>query len=104
MNTPNLQDENEYEVALKAEGHLLILMQEHTVYHFDVNPRFLHGALDRFAQFFVAPLCKVDSLEREVEAVENEFTCALQDDYCRALQMLSHTVSTNMRRVLLCLC
>lgn len=49
-------------------------MQEYTNYHFDVRPDALHGALDRFAQFFVAPLCKTDALEREVQAVDNEFS------------------------------
>lgn len=62
-----------------------------------MNPKFLHGALDRFAQFFVAPLCKEDSLEREVEAVENEFTCCLQDDYCRGYELMCHTVSAHLR-------
>lgn len=47
--------------------------QELTNYQFDCEPRALHGALDRFAQFFLAPLCKADALEREVSAVDNEF-------------------------------
>lgn len=49
-------------------------LQEYTNYHFDCKPAALHGALDRFAQFFVAPLCKADALEREVNAVDNEFS------------------------------
>ena len=52
-------------------------MQEHTNYYFDCKPAALHGALDRFSQFFVAPLCKADALEREVNAVDNEFSGAL---------------------------
>ena len=52
-------------------------MQEYTNYYFDCNPAALHGALDRFSQFFVAPLCKADALEREVNAVDNEFSGAL---------------------------
>lgn len=48
-------------------------MQELTNYQFDCEPSALHGALDRFAQFFLAPLCKADALEREVSAVDNEF-------------------------------
>ena len=47
--------------------------QEYTAYHFDVIPGQLHGALDRFAQFFIEPLCKADALEREVQAVNSEF-------------------------------
>lgn len=48
-------------------------MQEFTNYHFEVKPDALYGALDRFAQFFIAPLCKAEALEREVQAVNNEF-------------------------------
>lgn len=51
-----------------------VLVQEFTNYHFDVKPNALHGALDRFAQFFIDPLCKADALEREVMAVDNEFS------------------------------
>lgn len=50
--------------------------QEYTNYQFDCKPAALHGALERFAQFFIAPLCKEDALEREVMAVNNEFTGA----------------------------
>lgn len=32
------------------------LPQECTTFHFDVKPDALHPALDRFAQFFIAPL------------------------------------------------
>ena len=53
------------------------LAQEYTNYQFDCKPAALHGALERFAQFFIAPLCKEDALEREVMAVNNEFTGAL---------------------------
>ena len=53
---------------------LWVGVQEYTNYYFDCNPAALHGALDRFSQFFVAPLCKADALEREVNAVDNEFS------------------------------
>ena len=48
--------------------------QEFTNYHFDCKPDALRGALERFSQFFIAPLCKADALEREVNAVDNEFS------------------------------
>lgn len=52
----------------------LCCLQEYTNYHFDVAGEALQGALDRFAQFFVDPLCKADALEREVMAVDSEFS------------------------------
>ncbi len=42
------------------------IWQEYTNYHFEVAPAHLRGALERFAQFFVAPLCKQSAMEREV--------------------------------------
>ena len=71
-----------------------VIWQEHTVFHFDVNPGALHGALDRFAQFFVSPLCLEDSMQREVMAVDSEFAETLQSDGCRMFRLMCHTVSS----------
>lgn len=47
-------------IAMLLCQHLLAVpAQEFTNYHFEVAPAHLEGALDRFAQFFVAPLFKV---------------------------------------------
>ena len=42
-----------------------------TVFHFDVQQKGLEETLDRFAQFFTAPLLNADSVEREINAVDN---------------------------------
>lgn len=55
---------------------MMLPNQEFTNYHFDCKPDALRGGLERFAQFFIAPLCKADALEREVNAVDNEFSGA----------------------------
>lgn len=47
----------------------------------------LHGALDRFAQFFVAPLFLEDTLDRELRAVESENKKNLQSDAWRLQQL-----------------
>jgi insulysin len=39
-----------------------------------------YGALDRFAQFFIAPLFLKDSLDREINAVDSEFKRNFQND------------------------
>ncbi len=56
--------------------HGALRAQEYTNYHFDCKPDALRGGLERFSQFFIAPLCKADALEREVCAVDNEFSGA----------------------------
>ncbi len=68
-------------------------MQEFTNYHFDVKPNALYGALDRFAQFFIDPLCKADALEREVMAVDNEFSGTARSAVSQ-LQQQSHLMCT----------
>ena len=43
---------------------------EDTVYYFDVNADFLQEALDRFAQFFIAPLFTASATARELNAID----------------------------------
>jgi insulysin len=52
----------------------------------------LYGALDRFAQFFVAPLFLEDTLDRELKAVDSENKKNLQSDNWR-LHQLNKTLS-----------
>ncbi|KKZ60738.1 insulysin [[Emmonsia] crescens] len=47
----------------------------------------LYGALDRFAQFFVAPLFLESTLDRELRAVDSENKKNLQNDAWRLLQL-----------------
>lgn len=74
------------------------MLQEQTNYHFDVKPDQLHGALDRFAQFFIAPLCKADALEREVQAVNNEFVGM----HLTVLRSLSASLSSGVVQASFC--
>ncbi|KAF2841383.1 a-pheromone processing metallopeptidase Ste23 [Patellaria atrata CBS 101060] len=46
-----------------------------------------YGALDRFAQFFVAPLFLADSVDRELRAVDSEHKKNLQSDVWREAQL-----------------
>ncbi|KAG2448487.1 hypothetical protein HYH02_006378 [Chlamydomonas schloesseri] len=85
--------ENEYDDFLTKHGGSSNAFTdlEITNYHFEVAPPHLAGALDRFAQFFISPLCSPASLEREVLAVDSEFSQVLQDDHCRLSQIMCHT-------------
>ena len=47
----------------------------------------LYGALDRFAQFFIAPLFLEDSVDRELRAVDSENKKNLQNDSWRLHQL-----------------
>ncbi|GFR52000.1 hypothetical protein Agub_g14535, partial [Astrephomene gubernaculifera] len=66
---------------------------EHTNYHFDVNWEALAGALDRFAQFFIAPTISEDGIEREVMAVDSEHGKNLSSDAWRKSQVSKATAN-----------
>ena len=42
-----------------------------TVFYFDVKKDHFRDSLDRFAQFFIHPLMKQDSVDREIKAVDS---------------------------------
>ena len=75
MGSRKYPDENEYDRYLKEHGGVSNAYTEfdQTCYFFSVGKGHLRGALDRFAQFFIDPLCKEDCMDREVKAVNNEF-------------------------------
>ncbi|KAI9809491.1 MAG: Insulinase (Peptidase M16) [Phylliscum demangeonii] len=53
----------------------------------------LFGALDRFAQFFIAPLFLASSLDRELQAVNSENEKNLQNDTWRLYQLSKSTAN-----------
>lgn len=53
---------------------------ENTNYFFDIDNNKLDDALDRFSQFFVAPLFSPEYVERERKAVHSEYLAKLKDD------------------------
>ncbi len=61
---------------------------EHTNYFFDINQAFLPEALDRFAQFFIAPKFDAQYVQREKNAVEAEYQMGLKSDGRRGLDVL----------------
>ncbi|CAM6083277.1 unnamed protein product [Calypogeia fissa] len=95
MGSSKFPDENEYDFFLSKHGggSNAFTDTEYTCYHFDVNHNHLKPALDRFSQFFVAPLAKAEAMNREVQAIDSEFNQVLQSDSCRLLQLQCHTAN-----------
>src|SRR5690348_7301508 len=83
-------NENEFESFLSAHGGFSngSTDNEITRYTFEVGPAYLQPALDMFAQFFIAPLLKPETLDRELSAIESEFNQATQNDRIRQQQVL----------------
>ncbi|WP_177166799.1 insulinase family protein [Allopseudospirillum japonicum] len=68
--------------------HNAMTAHEYTQYFFDVNHKDLEGALARFAPFFSEPLLDPQYVQREVKAVDSEYSAKLQQDGRRILGAL----------------
>jgi insulysin len=90
LGTEKYPDENSYSEFLSAHGgnHNAYTSTEDTNYYFDVTQEHLEPALDRFAQFFVAPLFTQTATDREMKAVDNENSKNVQSDFWRLFQLV----------------
>ncbi|RZV53382.1 MAG: hypothetical protein EX270_08845 [Pseudomonadales bacterium] len=61
---------------------------EHTNYFFSIGQEFLDPALDRFVDFFVAPLFNQEYVQRELKAVEAEYRARIDDEARRMLDAM----------------
>lgn len=61
---------------------------ERTVFLLEIQPEHFADALDIWAQFFISPLLKYDSIKREVKAVDAEFDMSLNMDSVRKEQLV----------------
>lgn len=66
---------------------------EHTCFFFDVYPNAFEASLDRFSQFFTAPLFNEEALDKERQAVESEYKLKLNDDSRRLYQVHKELVN-----------
>jgi len=90
LGTQKYPDENEYDRFVKDHGGQLnaYTASDHTTYMVSVRNDAFEGALDRFAQFFHAPLFNPSCVEREQNAVDEEFRKNISDDGWRAVHVL----------------
>ncbi|QSX34965.1 insulinase family protein [Shewanella avicenniae] len=66
---------------------------EHTNFFFAINAEVFEEAVDRFSQFFIAPLFNQELVDRERHAIESEFRLKQKDDIRRIYQVLKETVN-----------
>lgn len=73
MGTEKYRKENDYNQYLSEHSGFSNAFTgvENTNYYFEVGHEYLEGALDRFAQFFIAPLFSASCTERELKAVDS---------------------------------
>lgn len=89
LGTDKYPDPAEYEEYITEHGgsRNAYTSLANTNYFFDVNAAYLPDALDRFAQFFIAPRFDEAYVEREKNAVEAEFQMGLKSDPRRGLDV-----------------
>ena len=90
LGTERYPDENGYADFLAKNGGSsnAYTSTEDTNYHFSVAHAHLEEVLDRFSQFFVAPLFTPSATEREINAVDSEHNKNLQVDMWRTFQLM----------------
>lgn len=89
LGTEKYPNENAYSTFLAENGGTsnASTYADNTKYYFDVAHNQLDGALDRFAQFFIAPLFTSSATDREINAVNSEHEKNLATDVWRIRQV-----------------
>lgn len=95
LGTDKYPDAAEYEEFITEHGgsRNAYTSLELTNYFFDVNAPHLPEALDRFAQFFIAPRFDAQYVDREKNAVEAEYQMGLKSDSRRGLDVLQEVMN-----------
>jgi len=94
LGTEKYPGESDYGNYLQSNGGYAnaYTAEDRTNFHFEIRHEALAGALDRFAQFFIAPLFTPRFTEREMNAVNSEYQLRVENDLWRGNQ-LDHTLS-----------
>lgn len=95
LGTEKYPASDEYQAYISSHGgsHNAYTASEHTNYYFDIDQSYLEPALDRFAQFFIAPLFTEDYVDRERNAVHSEYKSKIKNSYRRQLDVLREVVN-----------
>ncbi len=95
LGTEAYPDSGEYQAFIARHGgsHNAYTDFEDTNYYLEIDAPYLAPALDRFAQFFIAPLFTPDYVERERNAVHSEYQLKINDDGWRAMRALKEVIN-----------
>ena len=82
LGTKKYPSENHYQQFVQANGgdSNAATGEEYTRYYFDIRKEHFAEALDIFSQFFKAPLFNESAVERELQAIENEYQLNLSEE------------------------
>ncbi|KAF7683315.1 Insulin-degrading enzyme [Astathelohania contejeani] len=91
MGTKSYSGENEFSkyISNNNGSENAYTDDEHTVFYYSIDPNCLEESLKRFSEFFLCPLLKVDSIKKEMMAVNSEYQDELKNDHVRINQMVN---------------
>ncbi len=97
LGTEKYPQADEYQAFISEHGgsHNAFTAQDKTNYFFDIDPRYLEAALDRFSQFFIAPLFTAKYVDRERHAVHSEYQSKFKEDGRRGYSVLKQVMAPN---------
>ncbi|WP_101757468.1 insulinase family protein [Oceanicoccus sp. KOV_DT_Chl] len=95
LGTEKYPQAGDYQQYISAHGgsHNAYTSFEHTNYFFDISPEYFEQGLDRFAQFFIAPLFDEAYVEREKNAVHSEYTSKIKDEQRRGIDVFKQVIN-----------
>ncbi|MEH6556408.1 MAG: insulinase family protein [Oceanicoccus sp.] len=81
LGTKKYPGAGDYQEFISSHGgrHNAYTSFEHTNYFFEIDSQYFDSGLDRFAQFFIAPLFTDQYVEREKNAVHSEYMSKIKD-------------------------
>jgi len=97
LGTKSFPDGSEYQKFINQHGgnHNAWTGTEHTCFFFDITADYFTSALERFSEFFIAPLLADDFVVNERENIDAEFTLKLKDDIRRLYDVHKDTINPN---------
>lgn len=95
LGTEKYPDGSEYQKFINQYGgtNNAWTATEHTCFFFDINAKYLAQALDRFGQFFSAPLLSKQLVDKERQNIDAEYKLKLKDDIRRLYDVHKETVN-----------
>jgi len=89
LGTEKYPEESEYHTFITEHGGMTnaYTADDHTAFMFSVNSDHFEKALDRFSHFFIDPLFNVSGIDREMHAVDQEFSQNAENDNYKVLHI-----------------
>ncbi|MDC1255968.1 insulinase family protein [bacterium] len=95
LGTEKYPDGSEYQKFISQYGgsNNAWTATEHTCFFFDIHHQHFEQGLDRFSQFFIAPLLSEEFVNKERKNIDAEFKLKLKDDIRRLYDVHKETIN-----------